>query len=418
MGHTLTRVSGRAVRLLPVPPGPDALSVRPDLERALAGSGPALLPVAPDDARLAGPAPNPLAAVEDDPADPTALVVFTSGSTGDPKGALLPASALRASAAATYERLGGPGSWLLALPPHHIAGLQVLLRSLLAGTSPRIMDLRNGFSPNGFLATTEELTSETEGRRYVSLVPTQLTRLLGAGPDAVEALASYDAVLVGGAATAPDVVERALAAGVAVVTTYGMSETCGGCVYDGRPLPGVWWRTEEDGRVELGGPVVARGYVGRPDDPAFTVDPDGSRWFRTDDIGEADLDGTLTILGRLDDVIVTGGLKVSPGLVEAAIGTEPGIREVVVVGAPDSDWGERVVAVVVAEPVGTDGRAAPPPQLAALHRRVAELVASYAVPRQLLLVDEIPLIGPGKPDRSALRALAARTAATDQVAGQ
>ncbi len=170
------------MRLLPVPPGPDALSVRPDLERALAGTGPALLPVAPGDARLAGPAPDPLTAVEDDPADPTALVVFTSGSTGDPKGALLPASALRASAAATYDRLGGPGSWLLALPPHHIAGLQVLLRSMLAGTSPRVMDLRNGFSPNGFLATTDELTSETDGRRYVSLVPTQLTRLLERRP--------------------------------------------------------------------------------------------------------------------------------------------------------------------------------------------------------------------------------------------
>jgi O-succinylbenzoic acid--CoA ligase len=398
--------------MLPVPAGPDVLGIRPELERALAGSGPALLPVALDDPRrttpAGGPDLTPLAEDEDDPDDPTALVVSTSGSTGDPKGALLPASALRASAAATDDRLGGPGTWLLALPAHHIAGLQVLLRSILSGSSPHVMDLREGFSPNGFVGATNDLAQATDGRRYVSLVPTQLIRLLRAGAEAVEALASYDAVLVGGAATAPAAIHQAQAAGVAVVTTYGMSETCGGCVYDGRSLRGVWWRTEDDGRVELGGAVVARGYRGRPGDPAFRVDPDGSRWFRTDDHGEADLDGTLRILGRVDDVIVTGGLKVSPALVEEAIASDPGVREVVVVGAPDRDWGERVVAVVVAEPRAADDRRPTAPlQLATLHRRVAERVASYAAPRQLVVVDAIPLVGPGKPDRLALRALAA-----------
>jgi O-succinylbenzoic acid--CoA ligase len=214
-------------------------------------------------------------------------------------------------------------------------------------------------------------------------------------------------VLVGGAATAPAEIERAQAAGVAVVTTYGMSETCGGCVYDGRPLAGVWWRTQEDGRVELSGPVLARGYRGRPGDPAFRTDADGRRWFRTDDIGETGLDGVLRILGRSDDVIVTGGLKVSPGLVEAALAGQPGVREVVVVGVPDRDWGERVVAVVVPTPSGADGSGAAPPELAQLHRRVAEEVAAYAAPRQLVLVEQMPLTGPGKPDRMALRALAA-----------
>jgi O-succinylbenzoic acid--CoA ligase len=275
------------------------------------------------------------------------------------------------------------------------------------------MDLREGFSANGFIASTQELTLQPgTSRRYTSLVPTQLTRLLEAGGDAVDALASYDGVLVGGAATTPAAVQRAQAAGVAVVTTYGMSETCGGCVYDGRPLTGVSWRTEDDGRVELGGAMVARGYRGRPGDPAFRLDPDGSRWFRTDDIGVAGADGILEILGRLDDVIVTGGLKVSPALVEAALAGTAGIRDVVVVGVPDRDWGERVVAVVVPEPSSGDGAtlgvAPPGPLLAAIHQRVADQVAPYAAPRQLVLVDEIPLLGPGKPDRMALRALAAR----------
>jgi O-succinylbenzoic acid--CoA ligase len=179
-------------------------------------------------------------------------------------------------------------------------------------------------------------------------------------------------------------------------------------VYDGRSLSGVWWRTEEDGRVELSGPVVARGYRGRPGDPAFRADADGRRWFRTDDIGEASLDGSLRILGRADDVIVTGGLKVAPSLVEAALADRPGVRHVVVVGVPDQDWGERVVAVVVPERAPADEWATEP-QLADLHQAVADRIASYAAPRQLVVVDAIPLIGPGKPDRAALRTLASRS---------
>jgi O-succinylbenzoic acid--CoA ligase len=364
------------VELLPVAGGDAALDALPALARALSGAGPALLPVPATE----GVQPKSLGVLspgEDDADDPTALVVSTSGSTGHPKEALLPISALAASAAATHERLGGPGTWLLALPAHHIAGLQVLLRSVAAGTSPQVMDLRNGFSPNGFAAATSELTSRPgAARSYTSLVPTQLTRLLDAGGAALTALASYDAVLVGGAATAPDTIRRARAAGVAVVTTYGMSETCGGCVYDGQPLSGVRWRTDASGRIELGGPVVARGYRGAPGHPAFTTDPDGVGWFRTDDAGEGGENGALRVLGRLDDVIVTGGLKVSPAVVEGALGS------------------------------GQDGSA--PVLLDLVQERVSERVAAYAAPRQLLLVEEIPLIGPGKPDRSALRAQAIR----------
>jgi O-succinylbenzoic acid--CoA ligase len=288
---------------------------------------------------------------------------------------------------------------LLALPAQHIAGTQVLVRSLLAKTTPVVLDLRDGFSPKGFAAATDELNLRSDsGPRYTALVPTQLYRVLEAGGEALEALTTYDAVLVGGAAASTRSIERAEDAGVAIVTTYGMSETCGGCVYDGRPLGGVWWRTEDDGRVEITGGVLARGYRGRPDDPAFRTDPDGTRWFRTDDIGEVGDDGTLHILGRYDDVIVTGGLKVAPSVVEAALDGHAEVAEVVVVGVPDEDWGERVVAVVVLRNGGVE--------LAGLQRHVAEAVASYAAPRQLVVVDEIPLIGPGKPDRAALRSLA------------
>jgi O-succinylbenzoic acid--CoA ligase len=400
-------VTTRAVELLPVPSGAAAAQVLPALAAALRGEGPVWQPVAEDAVTSADRAAGHLEPAEDDPADPTALLVSTSGSTGEPKAALLPVSALVASSAATEERLGGAGTWLLALPAHHIAGLQVLLRSVAAGTAPMVMNLRDGFSPNGFAAATADLRSRPGANRtYTSLVPTQLTRLLDAGGEPLAALTSYDAVLVGGAATAPSAVRRARAEGVTVVTTYGMSETCGGCVYDGRPLTGVRWRTSGDGRVELGGAVVARGYRGRPGHPAFTVDDDGTRWFATDDIGTGGEDGHLRVLGRLDDVIVTGGLKVSPALVESALSEHPGIRDVVVVGVPDREWGERVVAVVVPDAGGAGG--ASPPDLAALHRRVADLVAPYAAPRGLVLVEQIPLIGPGKPDRAALRTLAAR----------
>ncbi len=392
------------MQLLRVPSGTAAGQVLPALAAALRGDGPALLPV-PDDA-AADTAPGVLEPGEDDPSDPTALLVSTSGSTGEPKAALLPVSALAASSAGTQERLGGPGTWLLALPPHHIAGLQVLLRSVAAGTAPQVMDLREGFSANGFAAATSDLTGRPGVRRtYTSLVPTQLTRLLEAGGEPLAALASYDAVLVGGAATAPSTVRQARAEGVAVVTTYGMSETCGGCVYDSQPLRGVRWRTGEDGRVELGGPVVARGYRGRPSHPAFSVEEDGTRWFATDDVGEPAEGGGLRVLGRRDDVIVTGGLKVAPALVESALSEHPGVREVVVVGVSDPEWGERVVAVVV--PDRASVAAGSPPELAALHRRVADQVAPYAAPRGLLLVGAIPALGPGKPDRTAVRAMVA-----------
>lgn len=365
---------------------------------ALGGTGDALLPLPPDEpGRRALAALRPDTALqpgEDDDADPTALVVATSGSTGTPRGALLAASALQASARATHERLGGPGTWLLALPAHHVAGVQVLVRSVVAGTAPTVLDLRGGFTPDGFVAATGR--HRAPGRRYTALVPTQLVRLLDAGPGPVAALASYDAVLVGAAATPAALRARALAAGVRVVTTYGMSETCGGCVYDGSPLDGVRVDLDPDGRVLLGGPVVARGYRLQPQAPQF-FEADGWRWLRTDDLGEL-VDGRLRVTGRADDVIVTGGLKVSPHAVEAVLTAMPEVSECLVVGVPDAQWGQVVVAVLV---VGAN-----PPVLQHVRDAVTGALGAAAAPRRIVVVDRLPLRGPGKPDHRAAAALA------------
>ena len=385
--------------LRPVDLGELAIGRSLDLVRAaLDGSGDALLPLPPDApgrAALAVLRPGTaLAPGEDDEADPTALVLATSGSTGPPKGALLPASALLASARATLDRLGGPGTWLLALAPHHVAGVQVFVRSVVAGTEPGVLDLSNGFSANAFVDATDRL--RPPGRRYTALVPTQLMRLLDAGPDAVAALASYDGVLVGAAATPAPLLARAHEAGVRVVTTYGMSETCGGCVYDGLALDGMRVDLDDTGRVLLGGAVVARGYRSRPHSPEFT-ERDGCRWFRTDDLGLIESDGRLRVTGRADDVIVTGGLKVSPYAVEAVIAALPGVREVVVVGVPDDEWGQLVVAVMVVDETVL---------LQRVRDAVGQSLGSAAAPRKLVLVDQLPLRGPGKPDRRGAADLA------------
>ena len=373
-------------------PLPEALDL---LTAALDGTGDAILPTADDPAaaraREALEAGTPLRDGEDDDADPTAVVVATSGSTGEPKGVLLQSSALHASATATQARLGGAGHWLLALAPHHVAGAQVLLRSVAGGTVPEVLDLHEGFRVDRFARAALALRERAPGRRYTALVPTQLVRLLDAGPDAGAALRTFDAVLLGGAAATPALLARAREVGVRVVTTYGMSETCGGCVYDGVPLDGVQVRVGD--RIRLGGPVVARGYRLHPESPKF-LQRNETRWFETDDVGSLD-DGRLTVHGRADDVIVTGGKKVSPQAVEAVLAELPGVRECLVVGVPDVEWGERVVAVVV-------GDAA----LKTLHDRATERLGSAAAPRAVVHVAELPHKTLGKPDRTAAAHLA------------
>ncbi|MFC0714100.1 o-succinylbenzoate--CoA ligase [Cellulomonas biazotea] len=373
------------------------------LADALAGDGPAVRPVpvgAEDEHRTDAPAGHTgggTAHVGDD----VAVVVGTSGSTGEPRGVLLSATALRASADATHRRLGGPGRWLLALPAHHVAGLQVLVRSVVAGTAPAVLP-PGPFRPDGFRAVVAAMPPD--GRRYTSLVPTQLVRVLQ-DPAATAALATFDAVLLGGAATPPDLRARALAAGVRVVTTYGMTETCGGCVYDGVPLDGVTVSLDDDGRVLLAGPVLADGYLERPDldADAFLATPTG-RVLRTSDLGRLD-GGVLTVLGRADDVLVTGGAKVAPAAVEAALGALDDVAESCVVGVPDTEWGQAVVAVVVPHA----GR--PVPTLAQVRALVAERVGPASAPRAVVRADALPLRGPGKIDRRAVAALAERALA-------
>jgi len=375
------------LRPLPIGPGRAAEEALPALREAIDGGAP-VLPYASD----GSPAPVREGATPD---TGTALVVGTSGSTGTPKLAMLPGGSLVASATATHERLGGPGTWLLSMPPHHIAGVQVLVRSVVAGTTPGFVDLDGGFTAESFVRAAQALGGR---RRYTALVPTQLVRLLD-DREATSALAGFDAVLVGGAASAPSLLARAAEEGVRVVTTYGMSETSGGCVYDGVPLSVTRARADASGRLVLGGATLATGYLGRPDltAEAFSADDDGERWFRTNDAGHLDpATGRWHVDGRLDDVITTGGLKVAPRLVEDALLALPTVSEAVVVGVPDDQWGEAVAAAVVARP------GSPAPTLEELRGRLRGSLADHALPRRLLVVDELPQRGPGKPDRAGI----------------
>ncbi|MGZ8815199.1 MAG: o-succinylbenzoate--CoA ligase, partial [Mycobacterium sp.] len=317
-----------------MPSGASALSVLPVVEDVLAGRA-TVLPVPMDDQRETSLLTTSLRA-DSEIDDDVAVVVSTSGTTGTPKGAMLTASALTASASATHDRLGGAGRWLLALPAHHVAGLQVLVRSVVAGTTP--VAIPAGFSAAELVSAIDSLGS---GRRYVSLVAAQLDKALSDAA-ASAALASMDAVLIGGGPMPGGVAERASGASIPVFRTYGMSETAGGCVYDGLPLDGVRMRID-DGRVVLGGVTLAKGYR-NPVDPDPFVEPG---WFRTDDVGTVDDSGVLTVLGRADDAISTGGLTVLPQLVEAAVASHEAVAECVVFGVDDARMGQRVVAAVV-----------------------------------------------------------------------
>jgi O-succinylbenzoic acid--CoA ligase len=371
---------GRQLSVLPAPASPaDVLdTVEPALRAALAGERPlAVLPAGPPALVEAARA----VLRPEEPLEPGAdLVVVTSGSTGRGRGVLLSAAALRASATATLDRLGGPGHWVLALPVSAIAGLQVLCRSVLGGDRPTV--LGPGEPLGAALARTP-----AGARLYTALVPTQLRRHLDAEP---AVLRRFAAVLVGGAATDAALLARARAEGVTVVTTYGMTETAGGCVYDGRPLDGVLVRVGPSG-IELAGPTLALGY---------RLDPDGTAaafaggWFRTRDAGTL-ADGVLQVHGRIDDVVISGGVNVAPAAVEAVLREHPDVADAVVCGRPDPEWGQRVVAVVVPAPGAL-------PALAALRPWVAERLGPAAAPRELHTVQAVPVLHTGKPDRRRL----------------
>ncbi len=321
----------------------------------------------------------------DDPDGP--VVVRTSGSSGAPKDVALSHAALSASASASLDRLGGAGRWVLDLPVATVAGLQVLVRSLLGGTEPVVVGARS-----------EERAGFARGTRaYTSLVPTQLYRHDRAGT--LGSLAGFDAVLVGGAPTELSLLDRARAAGVRVVTTYGMTETSGGCVYDGLGLDGVAVRVAADGRIHLAGPMLFDGYAG---DEAATAAVLREGWLCTRDLGRLDDEGRLVVTGRADDMVLSGGVSVHLTTVEGAIRTHPTVAEAAAVAVDDREWGQRVVAVVVPR-----GAAA---TLAELRDHVASTVPRSWAPRELVVVDALPRLAGHKLDRLSLSRLASEGA--------
>lgn len=382
-------------------------------------------------------------------AEPIALVVGTSGSTGTPKRTALTARALAASTVAT-ERFFGSNSdaasqWLLALPAHYIAGAQVLARSVLAGTAPviaRSVIEPVHFSPEVFLQAVERMSS---ARRFISLVPTQLHKLLESadanphlGAEIHEALGSFTGILLGGAPASADLLAAATALGLNTVTTYGSAETAGGCVYSGSVLPGVrvelvpeegmpavpdtGGKPAQVGRIWISGAHLASGYIGdaaRTAEHFFTA-ADGTRWYRTDDYGllspangpDSATHGSeprLQVLGRSDDVLISGGVKISARAVATVLEEHPAVREACVVGLPDARWGTAIAAAVTLVPsagaaaTSTENRPALNEELCALLRaRCAEKLGAPAAPKQLSILPDFPLTSTGKPDRAEI----------------
>jgi O-succinylbenzoic acid--CoA ligase len=313
------------------------------------------------------------------PGEPEPVVVETSGSTGRPKRVVLSRRAVLASVRATESRLEGSGPWVLALPMTYVAGLQVVCRSLVAGHRPVLRDDR---------ASLGDAVAATGGSPYVSLVATQLVRALDS-PEDTAALASCAAVLVGGGPVDRSLRARAAEAGIRAVATYGSAETAGGCVYDGLPLDGVAVAIGVEGRVRIGGPTLFERYDG---DPELTDQVLVDGWFLTADAGRFDEDGRLQVLGRLDDMVISGGVKVPTGIVAARLREHPAVTAVDVGRVPDDEWGERVVAWVVGDLSLDEARA-----------WVAEVHPRSWAPRELRVLDEMPMLRNGKVDRRRLR---------------
>ncbi|MBG6055372.1 O-succinylbenzoic acid--CoA ligase [Salinibacterium sp. CAN_S4] len=362
-------------RPLKVVDSADPAAVFRALRAALSGVGPAILPH-----------PGRPEGLPETVEQRVAVVVETSGSTGRPKRVALGADSLLASAAASDVTLGGPGQWLMALPAHYIAGVNVLVRSLASQTEPITIDA-NG---TRFVAAANELDAAL---RFVSLVPTQLQRLIEQD-DALDALRRFDRILVGGQATPAPLLARAAELGLTVTRTYGSSETSGGCVWDGEPIGDTGVRVV-DGRVELSGSMLAHGYLGDPErtESAFH-ELDGRRWYRTDDTGTF-ADGILRISGRADDMIISGGVKISLGEVEQAVRALPGLGDAVVVATEHAQWGQSSVVVTTR-----------PAELLQLRDAVAAVLGRAAAPTGVVVVDAIPLLSSGKPDRAAAARLA------------
>jgi o-succinylbenzoate---CoA ligase len=363
------------------------------LAAALHGEGPAVeLSIGDDGALVVGHLETP-------GCDDAVAVVRTSGSTGAPKATVLTVESLAASSMATALALKGEGQWLLALPVQYVAGIQVLVRSLFAGTRPWVMDMSNGFTPEAFTEAAGELTDKI---RFTSLVPTQLQRLLdNPSPETLAVLRRFNAVLLGGAPAPASLLTAAREAGVRVITTYGSAESCGGCVYDGFPLEGVSVRVEPDGRILLGGDTIAAGYLESPESTDTFFEEDGVRWYRTSDLGSIDDDGRLTVLGRADDVIITGGVKLSAARVQEELEKSDGVAAAFVAGVPSTEWGQAVAAyVALADPApGAEAGDAAVVLQQEWHRTLGILA-----PKTVLAASRLLMLPNGKPDRLAMTA--------------
>lgn len=333
----------------------------------------------------------------------TAVVVRTSGSSGVPKAVALSAASLLASAKATHAVFGGPGQWLITLPGHLISGLQMLVRSAAAGIDPVFCDEPG--DPAALLAAAETMEHD---RRYVSVVPVQLERLLDLAEndeDAADTLRRFDTVLVGGQALSLDLRTRAYNLGVKIRRSYGMTETSGGCVYDGVEIGDTGVRIRQ-GEVQISGSCLALGYVG---DVELTADRfieelnrDGElvRWYRTGDAGEL-LGGMLTVTGRIDRVLISGGINVSLDEVERVVREHAGWGSAVAlstgaIGVPENEWGDRPVLVVEA-PAGTDRE-----DFEVIRATVHSALGPAAVPEWAVGIEAMPRLSGGKPNLRAI----------------
>ena len=366
------------------------------LSDALNNSGPAVLVRDARASRMVAAGETPLTVAPEG----TALLIQTSGTSGKPKTVALSADALRASAASAHERLGGPGQWLLALPLTYIAGMSVLVRSIESGTEPVFMP-SGPFDARTFVESVKEMTGT---RRYTALVPVQLARVLEEAEDNADALTvlrTLDAVLIGGQALEPELRKRTQALGVKIVTTYGSSETSGGCVYDGVPLSGVNVEIAEGtGEILISAPHLASEYVGEEQRTADTFqNRNGVIWYHTGDAGSLE-NGVLTVLGRLDRVITSGGLKIDLDAVEAVVRGISGCSQALVIHIPDSEWGVRPAVVVPG--VEEDAELS-----AQIYDEIVAELGRVAAPKVVCFIEEIPRLSSGKPDLLALSAYAA-----------
>lgn len=349
--------------------------------------------------------------------DPTpAVLVTTSGSSGRPRGIALSHDGLVASARATARRLelAPDDVWGLALSPAHAGGIATVARTMVTGSSLRLWPSARD---TGRLYDPPELIADIlEGRTtHVSLVPAMVAGLLDGG--LAKPAAAFRCALVGGAHMPRSLLERAGALGVPVALTWGMTETTGqvatataqevaasGSRTVGRPLPGIEVRVEADGRLAVRGPTLAAGQVDAPGAPLAPLAVDAGGWLRTGDLGHLDDEGRVVVAGRADEMIITGGVNVSPREVEDVLLQAAGVAEAVVWGVEDARWGQVVCAAAVPAPGHT-----PPLSVEALHRHCRAHLTRSRCPTHIVLVPRIPRTPTGKPALTRLHDLLSPT---------